>query len=546
MPFSAPALLAPLLVGATFHVGTFQKTTAAAPAMQTVNHGLGVVPKALVLWSAGNVGSTVQTVLQFSLGMTDGTTTQCMGGATEGGVAMSTTARRLAPKMLSFVSGNQQVLSQADFVSWDATGFTLSWGTNDAQLRQVHFLAIGGDTVQAQLVAWNMPLAPGTDGFSGLMFSPDLVLNAYVGSTSPNPDTLASDLHLNFGVMDPRGQQWTVGAHELGGRSPTACARAATTVGAIVLVDAPPTFYMEGSLVSLDSSGATLDFTRATGAGGFIFSLALAGLRAQAGTFDVVATGSGQAVTGVGFKPEAVLLSTTGDPTLTAEGLSGVRMSLGATDGTRHATSGVWSADSVTTTAVSSFDTQAATLSSLASAGDTVALTGEVASFDPDGFTMSWPLNDGSSAQVLYLALASLPADAGTPDAGMPDAGAHDAGMQDAGAPDGGAMDAGAPDAGAPDAGAPDAGAMDAGMEDAGAPDAGAADAGAPDAGAPDAGALDAGPPDAGASDAAVMDAGPPMSSSSLTTGCGCAGSGATPVLLAALLWGLRRRKSRA
>src|SRR5262249_55419563 len=144
MSVALPTLLALVLVGASFQVDTFQKSIGTAPASQTVPHGLGVTPKALVFWSAGGASAGIQTAALFSLGMTDGTATQCMGGGTSDGLATSASSRRLAPKAICFVGADQLILAEADFVSWSSSGFTLSWSTNDAVARPVHFLAIGG------------------------------------------------------------------------------------------------------------------------------------------------------------------------------------------------------------------------------------------------------------------------------------------------------------------------------------------------------------------------------------------------------------------
>ncbi len=76
-----------LLIGATllvaaglvqaassFSVGSFVKTSAAAPTSQVVAHGLGETPKALIFWTAGSTFTSFNASHRFSFGMTDGST----------------------------------------------------------------------------------------------------------------------------------------------------------------------------------------------------------------------------------------------------------------------------------------------------------------------------------------------------------------------------------------------------------------------------------------------------------------------------------------
>ena len=125
-------------------VGSFAK---AAGAGQTVAHGLGQTPKALILWTDGKTNETFSTDFLYAFGMTDGTTSKSVAMASRSSGAVPVAARRLANKVITIVDYSSTVQAEADLQSWDATNFTLSWTTNNGTGYVVHFIAIGGPGV---------------------------------------------------------------------------------------------------------------------------------------------------------------------------------------------------------------------------------------------------------------------------------------------------------------------------------------------------------------------------------------------------------------
>ena len=77
---SAAAVAAPLLLcsktapAASFNVGSFSKSTAAAPVTQAVAHGLAETPKAVILWTNGKTNESFSGHYYYAFGVTDGTT----------------------------------------------------------------------------------------------------------------------------------------------------------------------------------------------------------------------------------------------------------------------------------------------------------------------------------------------------------------------------------------------------------------------------------------------------------------------------------------
>ena len=75
--------LAPAWASGTFTVGSFTKSTSAAPVTQAVAHGVGSTPKALILWTNGKTGTTLGAGFLYAFGMTDGTTSASTATASD-------------------------------------------------------------------------------------------------------------------------------------------------------------------------------------------------------------------------------------------------------------------------------------------------------------------------------------------------------------------------------------------------------------------------------------------------------------------------------
>src|SRR5512141_3171473 len=57
---------------ASIKVGSFTKATGVAPASQTIAHGRGETPKALILWTDGKTSESFSSSFLFAFGATDG------------------------------------------------------------------------------------------------------------------------------------------------------------------------------------------------------------------------------------------------------------------------------------------------------------------------------------------------------------------------------------------------------------------------------------------------------------------------------------------
>jgi len=125
-------------------------------------------------------------------------------------------------------------------------------------------------------------------------------------------------------------------------------------------------------------------------------------LLVKEGTFTKTTVTGNQNVTGVGFKPKALLLFTTRQNSTGSTDI--YNFAIGFSNGSSSRSIGVASDDNVATSnAGRAFGTQA--LRILSAGTPTVTAQANVTSFDPDGFTLNWATNDSTASIIHYVAL---------------------------------------------------------------------------------------------------------------------------------------------
>ncbi|HMI86570.1 MAG TPA: hypothetical protein VK550_20895, partial [Polyangiaceae bacterium] len=399
---------APPPPGAVFAVGSFVKN--GGTGSQAVPHTLGQVPKALILWTVGKTNETLSSGFYYGVGISDSSTSIAMAMSTRDGVSPSSSSRRVASKAISLVQGGETTVAEADLPSWSATNFQLSWTTNDGQPYVVHYLVIGGPQVNAKVVNWQAPTAPGQKAVTGVGFQPEAVLHFYVGAAFTNaPPSSQNSAVIGVGAMDKTGAQWAIQTSDADSQNPTVGSRAQRNDAAIYMYTDTGSAGVtkQATFVSMNSGGFTLNFTAANSSASQVASLALAGLRAGVGTFNksTAAAPASQSVTS-GFKPGAVFMTSYQMPSQTAQLNEPVcSFGLGASDGTSEASSAIVASDNVSTTSVDGQDkTSKAFVKMNMPPLDAEA---DMASFGASGFTLNWTTNDTTPSQICFLALGA-------------------------------------------------------------------------------------------------------------------------------------------
>ncbi len=392
--------------GGVFKVGTFSKSTAAAPAVQVVPHGLGTTPSALILWSVGTPDQTTSTDALVAVGFSDGTTARSVSAAASNGGATSNASRRLADAALTEVSPGEVLRLEAALVGWDDSAFTLRWTTNNAVAERIHYLVLGGEDLLAKVVAWPMPTVAGARAVTGVGFRPDVVLHLHGGAGLTAAGSLPHAL-MGLGAMDSGGRTWANAFGASDALAPSEVNSGQRTGQALTAVSGVGSSTLAANLISMDADGFTLDFTTASATGGTVVSLALKGVQGHAASF-TRNSGASQTITLPGFRPSLVLLSSYEFPnSLMTNSHAG--WYLGASDGVSEATTVFAARDNVSPVQTWRKSNEArciATISALNGASDYAATLTPVAT----GFTVTWVTPSTLPDDQLFLALRPLQA----------------------------------------------------------------------------------------------------------------------------------------
>ncbi|MEW6171853.1 MAG: hypothetical protein AB1510_02120 [Bacillota bacterium] len=383
---------------AVFKVGSFLKSTGTAPVSQTVAHGLGQTPKALILWTNGKTDELFSGSFMFGQGFSDGVNSRSVAVASldndlygNYGGAISSTA------VLTIVNPGDVVVARCSLASWDATNFVLNWTTNDAVAYVIHFIAIGGTDVSAKVITHNTPTVTGNISVTGVGFQPDVILTL--------PATTGADkLSFGLGAASSSTAQWATRVYAISGASNTRSKRAQLT-NACVFEGTDLFTRLQASLVSFDADGFTLNYTAVATVSLSVWCLCLKGVFAKAGVFNK-STGTApasQAITGVGFKTRAVLLASFQN--ITAAGIvANARFGIGASDGTTEGCSAFQDTDVLATSSADGIDKTSKVFVKVNNNTPSIDAEADLTSLDADGFTLSWTTNDAVATEMLYLA----------------------------------------------------------------------------------------------------------------------------------------------
>ena len=247
--------------------------------------GVGFKPKVLILFGVKKTADGFDAGYEFGFGATDETTEYSIAGHSRSNEfpphkgADSDRAQR--PKAITFVQMVGEVSAEADLTSFDDDGFTLDWTTVSGYAWIVHYLAIGGDNIVSNIAEFDaLNTSTGNRSYTHVGFTPDLLL--LFGTPSWHGEQT-----FGFGFADGAGNQFAMsGASHNSGLTPTNTARYQRTDKCFVVLEphaTPLHIESEAELVSMDTSGFTLNWTTAAGGSQTIISVAIKGVQAKVG-----------------------------------------------------------------------------------------------------------------------------------------------------------------------------------------------------------------------------------------------------------------------
>jgi hypothetical protein len=296
------------------------------------------------------------------------------------------------------------VLSQrAEFGSVTHDGFVLKTTGDGVTARRVHWIAFGGEQVRAKAGYFDLSTSSGTQAVTGVGFEPAAVL--FGPSTSSTTEGLATnESRFALGGMTSAAQ-WAGSTYGVDNVSPTQEYSVGRTDAALVRIGSGTT-TMLAAYSSLDSDGFTVNKSTPPGATVRVGYLALGGaMQISAGTLTQPTSTGNAAVTGVGFRPQAILFAGFGKaagttPTANATVMVGAALS---SSNRRAHQSGALNASAASDTSRDTTET-AAIIASSAGGTPTRLATADFVSHDSDGFTVNWTAADAIAREVHWLA----------------------------------------------------------------------------------------------------------------------------------------------
>lgn len=376
-------------------VGSF--TVPAATGNKAVT-GVGFQGKVIIFWgdarSADGASSSAvsSTTAPWYIGYAISSSSRVVmtNGDTFTGTNVSATD---ATKCVALVAGTT-VSWAADFVSFDADGFTVNFTTANATAYVVNFTVLGGvDLTNAAIKSFTTATATGSQAYTGVGFKPDSMMMLAA------EDLGAANIQISTMVGVASG----------------ASARGVTTsnynlatgtyqrVNQVFAMLSATTVRREADLTTLDADGFTLNWTTANAATVAAYSLCLKGGQFNVGNLTQKTSTGSQATTGVGFRPTGIWMHH-GNKTAGTTAVSLIDLGIGSASGAANRGTVFFNDNNFI---VSEMDRAALYTSRADDVTPTLQGKADLTSFDADGFTLNYGTADATAREIIYFAIGS-------------------------------------------------------------------------------------------------------------------------------------------
>ena len=372
--------------------------------------GMGFQPKALLFFSSGSASTGAGFDNQFSTGFCNSASSRAYVSSVSanGSVLSEAYVRHSAAGVLARVTptggGNA---AEADIVSFDADGMTLSWGTVGAAGPRTHVIGFGGsDLTNAGIKEFTTPGITGSVSYTGVGFKPDSIILISANNTVAPPNTKGSAHHL-FSVADATNESCTSGA-SLTGHGVDNSSRSYASTGFINQVHWGEVTKYVASLTTMDADGFTLDWTTTAGAGAYMYALCLKGVTTSMGTTTQRTSVGTTVVSGLGLLPRGILCHS---GWANASGTNRTQaVTLGAAAAVANqGNSSVRTTDNVTPTKTNRAESDVAIVSFYTATNVIVGEAG-ISAIADGTFTVNWTTADASARLTSYIAFGDGPA----------------------------------------------------------------------------------------------------------------------------------------
>lgn len=371
--------------------------------------GSPCTPKVLILtWNIADEDSARGSYsFGFGIGVSSTSRASIYGRSSDGSINADGTHSN--NRILRTINESATAVNAGDLVSLNSDGFTLNAiAVNSTVISRVRWLTLGGsDLSNVSLVQYQSPTSAGSQALTGAGFAPDAVI-IFTNSISTAPTSTVSngDTYPGIGYAARiQGGQAALGVSVLHTANTETRAQSTSDV---VYVPSTSAMLWQASVSSWDTDGITLNWSTVQSTAVYFWVLYLKGPQfAVASTTQPTASGN-TSITGLSFQPSAGIFSsfcraaTSGQ---IADGNWGHGFAVSSTKrGFVWASMRSGNNNSSQATGQSFFIscyTENSTTPTLRSRADFV-------SWNSDGMTMSWTVNEATQRQVIaFLAGAS-------------------------------------------------------------------------------------------------------------------------------------------
>jgi hypothetical protein len=384
----------------------------------SISGGINFQPKFLLTTSNATVyGQTGVVTSRFSLGCMDSSGNQRSISFCD----VDNLANQVAFRRWSNTSINQHVdssrtafLHNFSGVSLDANGFTINAITNSGTGQALGFMAIGGTDVSGVTVG-DFTIGAGAASTEVVLGYPVTGLILYSAVTTSGTDITHSHWHHTVGFTDgTRHKSTTNVSQDIVGTSVTD--RSHSSTHAFEAMTIGPGTIDGSSTVTLTSSGFRLNHDDTYASGYIVCYAAFSGPRFNAGTFIMPTTATTVDVTGVGFQPSGLLMtsifteSNLGDDGEFTSSQAKFGFAITSSTNLDNQFSLMAQSDDAAATTNANKVIGARRAFIRTNNSTTITASGHLSALSADGFTMSKTLaTNNSSNHVHFLAIGALP-----------------------------------------------------------------------------------------------------------------------------------------
>jgi len=374
--------------------------------------GTGFMPKALILAAPNVIPFGPIPTKYDSFGMAASPTERAaVCGHCLGGVFVSNTSSGHSETDVLLSRTNAIVNKQADFTSFDANGFTLTFSVADGNpWHGYSYLALGGaDLTNVTVQRLSTPIVPGPVSYVGFGFRPTgcmlFSINTFLSTFVPS----VAGYQVGLGMSDGTTQRSLANASRNGALG-AACRRIMRTTDTINVLSAGGLVdVLRASMTSFDADGLTLTYSVTPAVfPRSVYCLAWSGPQFTVGAGTAPVAPGIKAFTGAGFSPLGFFQFNNGTSLIDAPIIDAIS-DFGITDGVAEADSYGSDDDGASPTVNYRALSVARTFVRRDAATGLTVQDAAFSSLDADGCSLSFLTSDGIARRIAFGYFGNAP-----------------------------------------------------------------------------------------------------------------------------------------